>query len=254
MITEENSVISQFCEQNLEAIPRNFWTPFSWIPRKSLMKTHGVMKRHFDPFTSKDGRLKSSWTHPTTPSRNPAGRRRRSPTSLCKRRTLHNVPHTPRKRTADRRPPRNLPLRSPPPPLPARKAQKSHGARSGLYGGCSNGVPPIHFFQTEHRIQFKSRPIRLLGFSNHEKGAPRQETSKRSTARSTQHAPREAGAALQEVHRLSREVFRKRVRHRTPQSPDLEQQGESTNLANGPRTLHNTFGEMFWLGKWKTAN
>jgi hypothetical protein len=23
------------------------------------------------------------------------------------------------------------------------KAQKSHGARSGLYGGCSNGVPPI---------------------------------------------------------------------------------------------------------------
>jgi hypothetical protein len=23
-----------------------------------------------------------------------------------------------------------------------RKAQKSHGARSGLYGGCSNGVPP----------------------------------------------------------------------------------------------------------------
>jgi hypothetical protein len=25
------------------------------------------------------------------------------------------------------------------------KAQKSHGARSGLYGGCSNGVPLIHF-------------------------------------------------------------------------------------------------------------
>jgi hypothetical protein len=23
------------------------------------------------------------------------------------------------------------------------KAQKSHGVRSGLYGGCSNGVPPI---------------------------------------------------------------------------------------------------------------
>jgi hypothetical protein len=23
------------------------------------------------------------------------------------------------------------------------KAQKSYGARSGLYGGCSNGVPPI---------------------------------------------------------------------------------------------------------------
>jgi hypothetical protein len=27
----------------------------------------------------------------------------------------------------------------------AGKAQKSHGAISGLYGGCSNGIPPIHF-------------------------------------------------------------------------------------------------------------
>jgi hypothetical protein len=54
------------------------------------------------------------------------------------------------------------------------KAQKPHGARSGLYGGCSNGVPPIHFFQAEHRLQF----MRFLGFSIHEKGAPRQEISK----------------------------------------------------------------------------
>jgi hypothetical protein len=30
------------------------------------------------------------------------------------------------------------------------KAQKSHGERSGLYGGCFNGVPPIRFFQTDH--------------------------------------------------------------------------------------------------------
>jgi hypothetical protein len=58
------------------------------------------------------------------------------------------------------------------------KAQKSHGARSGLYGGCSNGVPRIHFFQAEHRIQFRSRPMQFLGFSNHEKGAPRQEIPK----------------------------------------------------------------------------
>jgi hypothetical protein len=50
-------------------------------------------------------------------------------------------------------------------------AQKSHGARSELYDGCSNGVPPIHFFQAEHRIQFISRPMRFLGFFNHEKGA-----------------------------------------------------------------------------------
>jgi hypothetical protein len=37
---------------------------------------------------------------------------------------------------------------------PFSKAQESHGARSGLYGGCSNGVAPINFFQDEHRIQF----------------------------------------------------------------------------------------------------
>jgi hypothetical protein len=62
------------------------------------------------------------------------------------------------------------------------KAQKSHGAQSGLYGGCSNGVTPIHFFQAKHRIQFRSRPMRfLLGFSNHEKGTLRQEISKQST-------------------------------------------------------------------------
>jgi hypothetical protein len=68
----------------------------------------------------------------------------------------------------------------------AGKAQKSHGARSGLYGGCSDGDPPIHFFQAEHRIEFRSRPMRYLGFSNNEKGAhPRQEISKRSSVCST---------------------------------------------------------------------
>jgi hypothetical protein len=58
------------------------------------------------------------------------------------------------------------------------KAQKSHGVRSELFGECSNGVPPIHFFKTENRIKFRSRPMQFLGFSSHEKGAPRQEISK----------------------------------------------------------------------------
>jgi hypothetical protein len=53
------------------------------------------------------------------------------------------------------------------------KAKKSHGARSGLYGGCSDGVPPIDVFQAEHRIRLRSRPMRFLGFSNHEKGTLR---------------------------------------------------------------------------------
>jgi hypothetical protein len=62
-----------------------------------------------------------------------------------------------------------------------KKPRNRMGARSELYGGCSNGVPQIHFFQAEHRIQFRSRLMRFLGFSSHEKGAPKQEVSKLST-------------------------------------------------------------------------
>jgi hypothetical protein len=53
------------------------------------------------------------------------------------------------------------------------KPRNRMGPRSGLYGGCSNGVSPIHFFQAEHRIQFRSCPMQFLSFSNHEKGALR---------------------------------------------------------------------------------
>jgi hypothetical protein len=69
--------------------------------------------------------------------------------------------------------------------LGAQNAQKSHWATFGPYGGCSNGVLPIHFLQTEHRIQFRSCPMRFLGFSNHEKGTPRRGISKWSTVCST---------------------------------------------------------------------
>jgi hypothetical protein len=62
-------------------------------------------------------------------------------------------------------------------------------ARAGrdpvLYDGCSNVFPSIHFFQAEHRIQFRSRPMRFLGSSNHGKGATKQEISKWSTVCST---------------------------------------------------------------------
>jgi hypothetical protein len=73
------------------------------------------------------------------------------------------------------------------------KAQKSHGVRSGLYGGCSNGVLPIHFFQAEHRIQFTSRPMRFLGFSNikRELRGKKFPSDQRSAARF-----REVGGAL----------------------------------------------------------
>jgi hypothetical protein len=51
-----------------------------------------------------------------------------------------------------------------------RKAQKSHGERSGLYDGCSNGITPIHFFPTEHRIEFRSRPHAISGLFEPWKG------------------------------------------------------------------------------------
>jgi hypothetical protein len=74
------------------------------------------------------------------------------------------------------------------------KAQESHRARSGLYDGCSNGVPPIHFFRVEHRIQFRSRRKGFLGFSNHEKGTPRKK--KFGSDQLSAACFREAGGAL----------------------------------------------------------
>jgi hypothetical protein len=44
------------------------------------------------------------------------------------------------------------------------KAQKSHGARSGLYGGCSNGVPPMSVSASTATFQLRKAkaPPRLL--------------------------------------------------------------------------------------------
>jgi hypothetical protein len=104
-------------------------------------------------------------------------------TFLGKRCTSYNTLPTSQKRAADRWSLRNFLPRSS--LFIVGKAQKSHGSRSGLYGGCSNGVPPIHLFQAEYRIQFRSRLMLFVGFSSHEKGAPRQEISKWSKVCST---------------------------------------------------------------------
>jgi hypothetical protein len=104
-------------------------------------------------------------------------------TFLGKRCNSYNAPPTSQKRAADRWSLGNFLPRSS--LFMAGKAQKSHGAKSGLYGECSKRVPPIHFSQAEHIIQFRSRPMRFLGFSNHENGAPKQEISKWSTVCST---------------------------------------------------------------------
>jgi hypothetical protein len=158
------------------------------------VKRPGREVDHLPPFIGEavnaldlyEGRLQSSWTHLIAPSRNFEEVRWRSlfrSTSLSKRCTSYNAPPTFRKRAADRWSLLNFLPRSS--LFMDGKTQKSQGARSGLYGGCSNGVLPIHFFQAEHRIQFRSRPMRFLGFSNHEKGVPRQEISKWSTVCST---------------------------------------------------------------------
>jgi hypothetical protein len=70
--------------------------------------------------------------------------------SLGKLCTSYNAPPTSRKRVADRLSLGNFLPRSS--LFMVRKGQKSHGARSGLYGGCSDGVPPIHFFQNSIHI------------------------------------------------------------------------------------------------------
>jgi hypothetical protein len=103
------------------------------------------------------GCLRSSWFHLITPSRNLAEMWWRSlfrSISVGKRCTSYNAPPTSRKRAADRWSLRNfLPRCS---LFMVGKVQKLHGARSELYGECSNWVPPIHFFHTKYRMNDRS--------------------------------------------------------------------------------------------------
>jgi hypothetical protein len=59
-----------------------------------------------------------------------------------------------------------------------RKAQKCHGARSEL--NSMFGLEKVDRWNPTgtSALQSRSRPVRFLGFSNLEKGAPRQEISK----------------------------------------------------------------------------
>jgi hypothetical protein len=49
---------------------------------------------------------------------------------------------------------------------------------SELYDGCSKRVPPNKFSMSNVTFNSNLAPIRFLGFSNYEKGAPKQEISK----------------------------------------------------------------------------
>jgi hypothetical protein len=100
--------------------------------------------------------------------------------SLDKLCISYNAPPTSRKSAADHWSLRNF--------LPPRsslfmfgKAQKSHGARFDLNSVFDlEKVDRWNPIRTS-AIQSRSRPMWFLGFSNHEKGAPRQEISKWST-------------------------------------------------------------------------
>jgi hypothetical protein len=51
-----------------------------------------------------------------------------------------------------------------------RKAKKSHGARSGLYGGCSNGVPPISVCASIATFELRNDNAPLSLLSHPKKG------------------------------------------------------------------------------------
>jgi hypothetical protein len=96
---------------------------------------------------------------------------------------LQRSTHFSRKRAADRWSLRNFLPRSS--IFMVGKAQKSNGVRSEL--NSVFGLEKVDRWNPirTSSIQSRSRPMRFLGFSNHEKGAPRQEISKRSTVCST---------------------------------------------------------------------
>jgi hypothetical protein len=73
------------------------------------------------------------------------------------------------------------------------KAQKSHGARSGLYGGYSNGVPPIHFSEpnTEFNLDLAPCDIWVFPTMKRELRGKKFRSGQRSAARF-----REVGGAL----------------------------------------------------------
>jgi hypothetical protein len=74
------------------------------------------------------------------------------------------------------------------------KAQKSHGARSELNSVFSLEKADLWNPIRTTTIHIRSRPMRFLSFSSHEKGGPRKEILKRSMACNTKFS--EVGGTL----------------------------------------------------------
>jgi sarcosine oxidase delta subunit len=105
------------------------------------------------------GHLQSLWTHLTTPSQNFVEVQRVSFSKYLHWQAMHFLQHSTHFSKMCCRPLITLKFLASELLFHGWKAQKLNGARSGLYGGCSNGVPLMHFLQTEHRIQFTSCPM-----------------------------------------------------------------------------------------------
>jgi hypothetical protein len=137
--------------------------------------------------TNYEGRLRSSWTHLITPSRTSVEVRWRSVfrnASLEKRYTSYNAPPTSRKQTRYRPSITSKFIAS---ELPFHVWKSPEIAWGEIWIefcvrlGKSGSVESIR----TSAIQFRSRPMRFLDFSNRENGALMQEISKWSTVCST---------------------------------------------------------------------
>jgi hypothetical protein len=104
--------------------------------------------------------------------------------------------------------------------------------------GISGSVEPIR----TSAIQFRSRPMRFLGFSNHEKGAPRQEISKWSTVCST--FPRSGWSVVRSVSLAKGGTSKKRP------SPHLHTVPTLSTKVN-PRTLRTALVRFIFKKSWQ---
>jgi hypothetical protein len=161
----------------------------------------------------RDGRLQSSWTHLVTPSRNFVEVRWRylfRSTSLGKQCTSYNAPPTYRKRAADCWSLRNFLPRSS--PFTVGKVQKLHGASMNwiLCSAWKKWISETPLEHPPYRPDLTPCDFWAFPTMKREPQSKKFRSHQRSAARF-----REVGGALWEVHRLPRDVLRKRDRHRT---------------------------------------
>jgi hypothetical protein len=114
------------------------------------------------------------------------------------------------------------------------KAQKLHGATSEL--NSVFGLEKLDRWNTIRifSIRSRNRSMRFLGFSNHEKRAPRQEISKWSTVCST--FSRSGCSVVRSASLAKGSTSKKRPSPHLHKVPTLS--NKFTNFSNGHRTLN----------------